>query len=1366
MSDVYLCYSRKDSAFVRTLNEALKKSNCQSWVDWEGIAKGTEWWKEIQEGIEGADTFVFVMSPDSLVSKVCQDEINHAVRHNKQILPIVYRDAHELLDTDNPAHNAIGKLNCVFFRDTDDFYQSFQELIDALNLDIAHIKGHTRLLTRALEWDNKGRKKGFLLKDESLAEAEYWLEVGVDKDPKPTDLQKEYIQKSREVEGGKSSTILNSKDAVNKTIQFNCLAFQYAEESRLFALDKEGNIWIINFPEGVWEKYESKNTKVPLKEIVIQSNDNSDLFGLDEKGKIWTVNIQKGLWKRYDSTNADVSFKKLAVQSGSDSYLFALDVEGQVWGVDLSQGEWKQNWPSTPNILFETITVQSGDTPYLFALDKEGSIWSINLPGEEWKQWPATPGVRLKTITVQSGNDPHLFALDREGKTWAIGLPGGGWVQGWPVGLDVPLQVITAQSNKDGNIYLFGLDEERNIWFMDWFEGVWIKNRWNVISNEEIKQTILKSYIGQELQNDLAQGVDQLSIKTEIDALTNVLMLRELKPPLAVGILGGWGSGKSFALHLMKERINEIRSEALTEKQAWGESDQLFPYVGHIYQIEFDAWTYAKSNLWASLMQKVFFELNRQISLEETLKKAKVDLLKGGQVWKILNNMSDEQRQSLLNNEELMRDLFKSPDLYENWKKSKSSQEFSSVLWSKFGELRQEEVKKLKEEQESLLNAQNELKKKQIDIDNKVDKKISEESKALQWKPLQKELKDLMGDAFKIFESRLTKVTDQNQKIETEIIANNVKTILNELEPEFWQSLLKTFKKNPILSILFLISFLLLVFSPLILTSLNEWLSQNTLLSNFVKQRSILLTTSPVVISGIPFVQKAWKGWKKYKKQVKQVLERYQTQVIDEQEKLAQSRQTLIEIEKATDDGLIKLENDIKKKEAFVEQQQQRIGLTTVYKSLNELIDIRHQTDPYSEQLGLLQQVKSDIEELTNCLVIQEDDSPETQDKKRESFVRGPARVVLYIDDLDRCPPHKVVEVLEAVQLLVKTSLFIVVLAIDDRYISRALEDVYKGVLKRRGKPSGIDYLEKIIQIPYRMRSISLINLKSYLQSQMTVEEEQSEALETIPTPKIPTSKPSQSNTPKTTKTDSPDVNQEKKPELTQLDETKVGKKAPERKPISINQEKTPELPKPEPSPQNSETISEIIKFTRSEFDLLANCAKHVDLSPRTGKRLINLYKILKIVWSQYPSLKLKEPDTKTKQIAITFLALSGRYPDFTRHLFEEIDTKFEESSDSNQDNPVLTWKLQALLNELKKQVSKNDHHNQREWRKFEHDLYQMLEISPPQKDQAIEDSSVEANNDSFSLDRETFRLALSFCFVGDIGYDPDDYHLPQITNH
>ena len=228
MSDVFISYSRKNSEFVRILHEALEKSNRETWVDWEGIAKGTEWWKEIEEGIEGADTFVFVISPDSVASTVCQDEINHAVKHNKQILPIVYREpVNEKepnnknfdFEPNNPAHEAIKSHNWLFFRKEDDFSQSLIQLIDALNLDIAHVKGHTRFLVRALEWDNKGRKDGFLLKDENLIEAEDWLKLGVNKDPKPTNLQKTYIENSRKIEDVNNQATKILKDAAQKANQ-------------------------------------------------------------------------------------------------------------------------------------------------------------------------------------------------------------------------------------------------------------------------------------------------------------------------------------------------------------------------------------------------------------------------------------------------------------------------------------------------------------------------------------------------------------------------------------------------------------------------------------------------------------------------------------------------------------------------------------------------------------------------------------------------------------------------------------------------------------------------------------------------------------------------------------------------------------------------------------------------------------------------------------------------------------------------------------------------------------------------------------------------------------------------------------------
>jgi WD40 repeat protein/predicted KAP-like P-loop ATPase len=845
---------------------------------------------------------------------------------------------------------------------------------------------------------------------------------------------------------------------------------------------------------------------------------------------------------------------------------------------------------------------------------------------------------------------------------------------------------------------------------------------WNFRTGKQLSQLPLTICIGQKLENDLPQGEDRLNVKLEINALTNLLMLRDLQPPMAVGILGSWGSGKSFCLYLMKQRINEIRSEALTEAQAWGDTDQLFPYVGHIYQIEFDAWTYAKSNLWASLMQKVFLELNRQISLEQKLEAAKVDLLKGGQIWKALNYMSDKNRRQILESH-LTRDVFKF------WEDIDSSEKVSSVLWERLGRVQQHDIKRLRVEQESLFEKQRELSKKYIAIEVKVDQRIRQDSRALVWTSLSEDLSKVMGKTFEMLQPRLI---NKNE-------ADKVRTILEELEPDFWQSLLRTTRKIPGFTTLFILSLLLLAISP--------WLANQLSSSSQIREMLDILLRSPAFIIGIPFVNRIWKGWRRYRKQVKQVLDRYQQDVVAQREELIKSRHAHIEIEKSKDTELVELEKEVKLQQVHVEHVQQRISIATTYNSLTDLIDARLQTDPYSEQLGLLQQVKGDIEDLTDCLVIQDDDPDHVKKNKIELFQRGPARVVLYIDDLDRCPPAKVVEVLEAVQLLIKTSLFIVVLSIDDRYIARALEEVYKGVLKRRGKPSGIDYLEKIVQISYRMRSISPSNMKNYLDFQMKTEDDDQDV-------EVPASTQPTEDLPNDYDVDNPSTTLLSPPLGTTREQTTT--------------DTSSGLTKPDEVPKTHDTISEVLKFSRSEFELLTNCCKNVDLSPRTAKRLINIYKTLKIVWSQYPSEGLTEPEVETKHAVIAFLVLSGRYPDHVRTLFEEIDIQFEELVNPGNDNPTLTWQLSDLLHTLQQQEFDHDQHYSREWRRFTRDLIQIV------KSFRAEDSSSQSQNvlthdpgtfsemldDCLSLDRQTFNLALSFCFVGDIGYDPDDYYL------
>src|SRR3712207_2344929 len=76
--DVFVSYSRKDEPFAEAIEEALRKSDKTVWRDRKDIRPTEEWIEAIYAGIEAADNFLFVISPDSLVSDVCSLELAHA----------------------------------------------------------------------------------------------------------------------------------------------------------------------------------------------------------------------------------------------------------------------------------------------------------------------------------------------------------------------------------------------------------------------------------------------------------------------------------------------------------------------------------------------------------------------------------------------------------------------------------------------------------------------------------------------------------------------------------------------------------------------------------------------------------------------------------------------------------------------------------------------------------------------------------------------------------------------------------------------------------------------------------------------------------------------------------------------------------------------------------------------------------------------------------------------------------------------------------------------------------------------------------------------------------------------------------------
>lgn len=201
---VFISYSRRDKAFVQKLHAGIAAAGFKTWVDWEGIELTSDWWEEIQHGIEDADAFAFIISPDSLKSKVCHDEVEWAVHNNKRFIPIVFREP----EPNSKLHPKIASHNWVFMRDDRELEANLPQLLKVINTDLNWVRDHTRYQKRALQWESRNRSNSFLLRGEDLLAAESWLAEGSRHgEQQPTDLQIDYIQAGRTYESKRQRQI-------------------------------------------------------------------------------------------------------------------------------------------------------------------------------------------------------------------------------------------------------------------------------------------------------------------------------------------------------------------------------------------------------------------------------------------------------------------------------------------------------------------------------------------------------------------------------------------------------------------------------------------------------------------------------------------------------------------------------------------------------------------------------------------------------------------------------------------------------------------------------------------------------------------------------------------------------------------------------------------------------------------------------------------------------------------------------------------------------------------------------------------------------------------------------------------------------
>jgi predicted DCC family thiol-disulfide oxidoreductase YuxK len=109
---------------------------------------------------------------------------------------------------------------------------------------------------------------------------------------------------------------------------------------------------------------------------------------------------------------------------------------------------------------------------------------------------------------------------------------------------------------------------------------------------------------------------DPLAIASDVEAMAGIICMEKARPPLSIGLFGDWGSGKSTFMERMQTRIADIASQEKQRRDANKDNGQIDladtpRFIADVVQIRFNAWHYADANLWASLTAEFFDQLRR-----------------------------------------------------------------------------------------------------------------------------------------------------------------------------------------------------------------------------------------------------------------------------------------------------------------------------------------------------------------------------------------------------------------------------------------------------------------------------------------------------------------------------------------------------------------------------------------------------------------------------------------------------------------------------------------------------------------------------------------------------------------------------------
>jgi hypothetical protein len=504
---------------------------------------------------------------------------------------------------------------------------------------------------------------------------------------------------------------------------------------------------------------------------------------------------------------------------------------------------------------------------------------------------------------------------------------------------------------------------------------------------------------------DTNNDEDLIGIGPEVNAMAYLIAAKSLIPPLAIGLFGDWGSGKSFFMRALKRRINKITADAHGSERPQKDID-IYKYI---VQIEFNAWHYVEGELWASLVEHIL----RNLQLGRKDSESELQLRKKHWIEKIHKaRLKDADIKKL------------KQQLEEELKKKKEEIEKAE----KDAEMTRRELAKLNEQDIWEV----------IELTGEEKKEIDKVINAAGLGAVSKSTTDLVA-AF-------------NQSIE---LLQRGNVLLAPLRASGWRSIAW------VVSVIF-VAFI----GPLLSFAVNSFTRVSAL-------KDVLITLGGFASAAAGAIAAA-NGWiRKWIKEAEEANEKLKTkQAAGEQafvDKIAKLRTGQAEVLEQLE--RVKLEGEQKRRE--IRELELELDGLTPGRVLLDFINERVGSEDYRKHLGVAALIRRDFEKLSDLIKDNNDDfvksdngKPTAEDEHRIN------RIVLYIDDLDRCPPDRVVEVLQAVHLLMAFPLFVVLVAVDSRWLSQSLRAHYDKLLSDHEAATAHDYLEKIFQIPFWIRPL------------------------------------------------------------------------------------------------------------------------------------------------------------------------------------------------------------------------------------------------------------------------------------------------------